>query len=315
MNKKLKKTNEILAKKIANRKKASKKTIKKVKPKKAKVKKPIKKLTIKEKKKILKKVIKKTIKKIKVVKKAVKKKAKTKAKKKISFAIKYNEPEVRFAARHFYRIQGHRIAIENQIRALKTNKLSTQPLDGYFIKLKDMETEIKERMVETLKDKPIWETFLKKVKGIGPVTASMLINLIQIEKAQYPSSLCKYAGMTPDSKRVKGKKLDYNPDMKVTMWKICKSFLMSSSPYRKFYDQRKALEVGRNKSRKKKEQLTKLHIHRRANRYMGKMFLKDLYLHWRPLEGLPVSDPYPVAKLNHKYDKSLDLYPIKKTKK
>lgn len=39
------------------------------------------------------------------------------------------------------------------------------------------------------------------------------------------------------------------------------------------------------------------HRHRMAIRYMVKMFVKDLYNAWRPLEGLPVHDPYAEAKL------------------
>lgn len=42
---------------------------------------------------------------------------------------------------------------------------------------------------------------------------------------------------------------------------------------------------------------TSKHRHMMAKRYMIKMFLQDLWVVWRGLEGLPVSDPYPVAKL------------------
>lgn len=82
---------------------------------------------------------------------------------------------------------------------------------------------------------------------------------------------------------------------------------MCNSPYRKYYDQRKKLEEQRNKKRPEAEKLTKLHIHRRANRIVAKFFLLHLYLFWRELEGLPVSEPYVIAKLHHEHDNKLDL--------
>lgn len=45
---------------------------------------------------------------------------------------------------------------------------------------------------------------------------------------------------------------------------------------------------------------TKGHRHAAAMRYMLKMFLRDLYVAWRTLEGLEVSEPYEVAKLGMK---------------
>lgn len=39
------------------------------------------------------------------------------------------------------------------------------------------------------------------------------------------------------------------------------------------------------------------HRHAAARRYMAKMFLTDLWVCWRMLEGLPITEPYAVAKL------------------
>lgn len=43
----------------------------------------------------------------------------------------------------------------------------------------------------------------------------------------------------------------------------------------------------------------RLHIHLRALRKMVKRFLADLWAEWRKMEGLPVTDPYPIAILKH----------------
>lgn len=43
------------------------------------------------------------------------------------------------------------------------------------------------------------------------------------------------------------------------------------------------------------------HRDRAAKRYMVKMFLKDLYVAWRTIEGLDVREPYQVEYLGHKH--------------
>lgn len=40
------------------------------------------------------------------------------------------------------------------------------------------------------------------------------------------------------------------------------------------------------------------HLDMRARRYVSKIFLGDFWLEWREIEGLPVSDPYIIAKDN-----------------
>jgi len=47
--------------------------------------------------------------------------------------------------------------------------------------------------------------------------------------------------------------------------------------------------------------VSKGHRDRAAKRYMMKMFLKDLYVAWRELEGLPVRAPYQEDYLGHKH--------------
>lgn len=51
------------------------------------------------------------------------------------------------------------------------------------------------RLKNVLKGIPIYDEFLSKVKGIGPAIAGIIISEIDIHKAEYPSSLHKYAGL------------------------------------------------------------------------------------------------------------------------
>lgn len=48
--------------------------------------------------------------------------------------------------------------------------------------------------------------------------------------------------------------------------------------------------------------VSKGHRDSAAKRYMIKMFLKDLYVAWRTLEGLPVREPYQEQYLGHKHE-------------
>jgi len=50
-------------------------------------------------------------------------------------------------------------------------------------------------LAEALRGIPIWEGYLKDVKGIGPAMAGVLISELSIEKAKYPSSFRAYAGL------------------------------------------------------------------------------------------------------------------------
>lgn len=234
-------------------------------------------------------------------------KKKTKKKKPVSKITRKN-PEIIYLIKHFYRIQNHRIAFGNQIRALKASKLSINPLEEYFATLHTVEKDMEKYIKNSLKDEVIWTDFLKKTKGIGGLLAAGLVNLVNIKKARHISSLWKFAGLdVVDGKAPrlkKGQKTTWNPLMRQLCWKIAKSFLMTKSPYRKFYDERKKHEELSNKERKKGEKLTKIHIHNRCMRFMIKRFLSDFWIAWRELEGLEVSLPYSVAKLGHKYQKT-----------
>lgn len=67
-------------------------------------------------------------------------------------------------------------------------------LEQYF-NLEKSEEEHFKRIGQMLEDYPIWTQYLKDVKGIGPALAGVIISEIDIEKATYPSSLWKLAGL------------------------------------------------------------------------------------------------------------------------
>lgn len=162
----------------------------------------------------------------------------------------------------------------------------------------------------------IYTSFLQGVRGIGPAMAGVLISEIDIHKAEYPSSIWRYAGLDvgPDGRGRSRRSehlievsytdsngdektrnaITFNPFLKTKITGVlATSFLRSASPYRAIYDGYKH----RLETDPAKADWTKLHVHNASLRYMVKQFLVDLYREWRTIEGLPVAPPYSEAKM------------------
>ncbi len=137
----------------------------------------------------------------------------------------YND--IRYLIERFYQIQKHRLALGNQKRTLNKAGTPSEAIDLHYKNFQAIEKSIKKSIEQPIKKHPIWKSYLKGVKGIGPILAAALISTIDIAKAQHASSVWKYAGLAPDQKREKGKKLDFNPFLKMTCWKIGGSLLIS----------------------------------------------------------------------------------------
>lgn len=220
--------------------------------------------------------------------------------------------------RQFYQIQEHRIAFQGQLRAIEAEKGEpSELLRGYFERMHSIEKDINKDLTASVKDEPVWNNYLKEVKGIGPLIASGLINLIDIKKAKHVSSLWMLAGLDVynegddkgKAKRLrKGVKATWNPLLKSLCWKIGKSMLMGKNEFfRDIYDNRKAYEISKNAERSTASKLSVGHVDARAKRYMVKMFLRQLWVRWREMEGLSVTEPYAPARMEgHGYNPDID---------
>ena len=195
-----------------------------------------------------------------------------------------------------------------------------------YLELEQQEKSHFRRLGNILKDYPIYTEFLDGVIGVGPAMAGVIISEIDITKAEYPSSLHKYAGVDvagdgqgrsrraehlEDSEyedkegNIKTKKgITFNPFLKTKLTGVLGSSFIKQSPdkckYRKIYDDYKHRIENMDAHKEK----SKLHRHNMANRYMIKMFLIDLYNEWRKLEGLPVAPTYTEAKLGKVHGKA-----------
>ena len=195
-----------------------------------------------------------------------------------------------------------------------------------YLELEQQEKNHFKRLAHILKDYPIYTGFLQGVKGVGPAMAGVIISEIDITKAEYPSSLHKYAGLDvasdgqgrsrraehlEDSEykakdgTIKTKKgITFNPFLKTKLVGVLGASFLKQSPdkckYRQVYDDYKHRLEHMDAHKEK----SKGHRHNMAIRYMIKMFLIDLYNEWRKLEGLPVAPTYTEAKLGKVHNKA-----------
>lgn len=232
----------------------------------------------------------------------------------------------------FYDIQRLRIATDNRLHKMERAEIvATEHYDRLLTLSETLNREerlLNEYLDGWIKTQPIASNWLLKQKGIGTIMASNLVAMIDIKRAKHISSLWKYAGLYPNAKLRRAKREDkeritnelkaklgreperkeienewkkyretlkspFNATLRMTCYKIGTQLLMAKNQdYEPIYRSKKEEYL-------KREGMSKLHAELMARRYMVKMFLRDLWLRWRALENLPVSEPYPVAILGH----------------
>jgi hypothetical protein len=199
-------------------------------------------------------------------------------------------------------------------------------IDNYITLERNEATQFR-RLDSVLEEFPVYTEFLCGVRGCGPAMSGVIIGEIDIAKARYPSSLWAYAGVDvvqngdesrgrsrrkehlrevdyidKDGKPAKRAGITFNPFLKTKLVGVLGPCLIkaNSDPYRGIYDSYKH----RLENHPKWKDTTKAHRHNAAIRFMVKRFLCDLYVAWRRLEGLPVSEEYAVAKLGIRHSKA-----------
>ena len=192
----------------------------------------------------------------------------------------------------FYDRQERRISRANRLglRANMTTFRDESDERMYKMLKEDMrqEEELKALIDKELDNFEIWTEYLIDVKGCGSLMSAVIISQFNITLANTVSSFWAYAGLAPESRKMG----NYNHFLKTKLLGVlATSFLMKDSPYKKFYED--------YKHRKLNDGLTKSHAHNLAKRYMMKMFIKDLWMTWRKLEGLSTRTCYQEQYLGH----------------
>jgi len=162
-----------------------------------------------------------------------------------------------------------------------------------------MEAAIEKYIKKELKSYPVYTQFLKDVKGVGPMMAAVIISEYDITIATTVSKMWAFTGVAPGRDRLKkGEKAPFNTWLRAKMCGVLgSSFLKCKSPYSEYYYNMKSRLEGEERWKEK----TPMHRHKAATRYMIKMFLRDLYVAWRTMEGLSVRPPYEEEYLGKKH--------------
>lgn len=228
--------------------------------------------------------------------------------------------ELRIKTSTYYALQKIRIQAQLRIKAFVRDEVLSQErsdhlhfwLDDLLIK---MEERIKGEVVVLLTDVPIYQSWMKDIKGVGPcISGSLVSGIKDIGRFNHVSALWKYCGQHVVNgeapRRQHGKKFDWNPFLRMTVYKLTDSFVRQSqdkSLYRRLYDKKKAFyqekypewKTGGSPHPTRKTKTgesvlihTKGHLHDMAKRYAGKIFLQHLWVSWRKLEKLPVTRPW-----------------------
>lgn len=188
-----------------------------------------------------------------------------------------------------------------------------------YMKLCDAESGLGKAVAAEVYAHPMWSAFFEGVKGCGPLMAGICLAYLDPYKARHASSFWRYCGLdvvydeksgtmrgngrwhtevreyqAKDGTTQEKNSLTYNPFVKTKIVEVLVgSFLkVGDNYYSRIYRDLRNRRASAGDS--------PVVQHRRASRYCAKMFLRDMWVVWRELEGLPVSEPYEVAKLGHK---------------
>ena len=161
-----------------------------------------------------------------------------------------------------------------------------------FDKVRKAEQKAIAKLAEKL---PVWEEFGKGVRGFGIASLGAIVGEAG-DLSLYPthSHLWKRMGLAVMNGKRQGNAgksasaeewtaHGYNPERRSVMWNIGDPLIKGNDGlYRQLYDSRKVYEMVRDPA------MSKMQAHRRAQRYMEKRLLKDLWRAWRrAVDGMP----------------------------
>ena len=186
-----------------------------------------------------------------------------------------------------------------------------------YIELERAEKQSFSHLLKKIEPHPLYDQFLKDVRGVGPAMSAVIISEIDIHKAKYISCIYRYAGLdvaedgrgrgrykehlreyeyTDKKGEIKTKKgITFNPFLQEKLLGVLAGCFIRAgrNPYQVIYANYK----NRLNNHPLHKDKSKLHKHKMSMRYMIKIFLYDVYKVWRKIEGLEVHTSYAEGKL------------------
>lgn len=208
-------------------------------------------------------------------------------------------------------------ALENQQDGfagieLKVPNLWRKALKRWRREGDSIENKIKRKLKSG--DYPIYEKWLKNIKGIAEITAAKLIAYINLEDSPTVSSLWRYCGLDATHiKRSNGiseeeaKRYGVPYLKKELLGVLGDNFIRERTPvYRDIYDRVKEKELELMEEHGEGVEIgdkttveSRGHAHNRARRKAVKIFVSHYWTIGRQLEGMDTRPPYVHEKLKH----------------
>lgn len=205
----------------------------------------------------------------------------------------------------YVRVQKERIAFELRASRLIFNGSKEEAKFWLALakKIAAEEAKLEKQIEEYAKSHPLWDQFASRIKGIGPLLFGKIVarlDPVGIHNFAYPSALWRWCGLAVvdgiAQNRLTGQKaIDWKFDRNLRrfLYQMTDCFVKQGGYYREHYDRFK------KNSEQKHTDWTPGHHHNHAMRLTAKLFLAHLWEEARKLHGLPVHQPYPLAKLGH----------------
>lgn len=201
--------------------------------------------------------------------------------------------DLKLLTRLFYSAQDQRKAAANRVRAYTALGIEVHYAEAALQDARDFESHIEGHIKALLKINLFYNSWLKHIKGIGPLlSASLLSELGSPDRFDSVSSLWCYCGLHVNEngeapRRKRGKKAGWNPMLKMTAWKVASQFVKTTDCLgRQLYDKYKEHYIERDGTEPKWQP------HRRALRRVAKDFVRCLWAAWRQSKNLPVTVPH-----------------------
>lgn len=223
-----------------------------------------------------------------------------------------NLTELGILVRQYYSVQKQRMAMANRIRAYNALGYEVPGAKSVLTELEAMEARIGAVIEKDVEHDPIYAVYLKHIPGIGPIlSAAIRIEMVDPGRFNTISKLWAYSGLDVSNdgndsggharKRKKGEKANWNPRLRMLFAKkLTDQFIRlgigNPALGRRLYDKYKQFYVERDG-----HVLTKGHIDNRARRKVGKVFAACLWVAWRKLSGLPITEPYAAGIEGHSH--------------
>lgn len=239
-----------------------------------------------------------------------------------------SDAEARFLVDAYYQMQSDRIRSDARCRELMKEGEPNDVMQWLGAQSSILEKSVANALDAYSSSHPMGQ-WMRSICGIGPVISAGILANIDIEKAPTAGHLWSYAGLLPDSRKVRGEKLAYNAGLKTLLvFKLGECFVKvqnnENDIYGKIYAERKAWESKKNENgeyaeyakqmleRKSYAKTTEAYkalsqgklplaqIHARARRYAVKMFVSHLQEVWYFQHyGVLPPAPYVFVHLGH----------------